>query len=69
MPPKWAALVAPTAGATAALAGSTAAPMSFGAGPTMLPGAPMPGAVRGKSRYARRYGFRPTVTSRPPAGG
>ncbi|MBS9534656.1 PPE family protein [Mycobacterium sp. M1] len=69
VPPKWAALVAPTAGATAALAGSTAAPMSFGAGPTMLPGAPMPGAVRGKSRYARRYGFRPTVTSRPPAGG
>jgi len=49
--------------------GPSAAPPGLGVGPTALPGAPMPGAVRGKGRYARRYGFRPAVITRTPAGG
>jgi len=47
----------------------SAAPPGLGVGPTALPGTPMPGAVRGKGRYARRYGFRPAVMTRTPAGG
>lgn len=71
VPPAWAGIAAPTAtiGAAAAVPGPSALPLGVAAGSTMLPGAPMPGAVRGKSRYARRYGFRPVVTARPPAGG
>lgn len=69
VPRSWAALTGPVASVATAVSGASAGPMSLGAGPTMLPGAPMPGAVKGKSRYARRYGFRPAVTPRSPAGG
>lgn len=69
VPPRWAAATASAVAAgTAAIPGTSALPLGVGAGSTMLPGAPMPGAVRGKRR-ARRYGFRPVVVAHPPAGG
>ena len=60
----------PGLGAPAVAAGPAALVSSVGAGPAVLPGVSLPSAtVRTKGRFARQYGFRPTATTRPPAGG
>jgi hypothetical protein len=70
-PHSWATLAAPAAavGPAGPVSSPVAAPLGIGAGSTALPGTPMPGNVHGRGRFARRYGFRPAVTARPPTGG
>lgn len=71
VPQRWADICTParTGGAITTDSGSPTAPMGVGAGSTALPGAPANAAPRGKSRYGRRYGFRPVIVAHPPAGG
>jgi len=70
VPHSWpASTPAGAIGPVGTAASPSAVPLGLGAGSTALPGTPMPGTVRGKGRYARRYGFRPAVITRTPAGG